>query len=69
MVVVAVVAIAALQPADFKITHSETISAPPAAVFAEVSDFRNWSKWSPYEKLDPAMKRTFGPQTSGVGAS
>jgi hypothetical protein len=45
------------------------VAAPPESVFARVDDFRRWSEWSPWEKLDPAMRRTFEGPERGVGAS
>jgi hypothetical protein len=33
-----------------------------------ISDFRNWAAWSPYEKKDPAMKKTYSGAPSGQGA-
>ena len=68
--VVAVFAmVVALQPADFRIERSATVSAPAAAAFAQVNDFHNWRAWSPWEKIDPALKRSFeGPQ-AGAGAT
>jgi carbon monoxide dehydrogenase subunit G len=57
-----------MQPSDFVITRSTTIDAPPAAVFAEVNDFHRWQPWSPWEKLDPNLKRTYEGPTAGEGA-
>ncbi len=31
-------------------------------------DFHNWEAWSPWEELDPAMKKTYSGADSGVGA-
>lgn len=59
---------AAFQPDEFRVTRNTTLAAAPAAVFAEVNDFRRWQGWSPWEKLDPAMKRTFAGPAAGVGA-
>jgi uncharacterized protein YndB with AHSA1/START domain len=44
------------------------MKAPPDEVFAVLADFKQWDAWSPWEKKDPAMKRTFGATTSGKGA-
>src|ERR1051326_4707786 len=66
--IAAFVIVAALQPADFKVVRSASISAAPTAVFAQVNDLHKWQAWSPWEKLDPAMKRTFEGPASGVGA-
>lgn len=65
----AILALASMQPDVFRVQRSATVNAPPERVFALVDDFRSWTKWSPFEKLDPAMKRTFGPTTAGKGGS
>jgi hypothetical protein len=59
---------AATQPDTFRVQRATTIKAPPESVFPLVNDFRRWDAWSPWEKKDPAMKRTFGTATSGKGA-
>jgi uncharacterized protein YndB with AHSA1/START domain len=67
-IVVVLVAVVAMQPSEFRVTRTATISAPPADVFAQVNDFHHWQAWSPWAKLDPAAKATFeGPQ-AGPGA-
>ena len=60
--------IVALQPSDFRITRSATISAPPAAVFAQVNDFHKWTGWSPWEKIDPNLQRTYDGPPAGKGS-
>lgn len=74
IVIVAIVAIAGAlyigtRPDSFRIERSAQIGAPPAAVFPLVSDFHQWAAWSPYEKLDPNMKKTFEGPASGPGAA
>ena len=67
-VVVIFLAVVALQPSDFRIERSATMAAPAPAVFAQVNDLRSWQAWSPWEKIDPQLKRTYeGPQ-AGTGA-
>src|SRR5574341_902384 len=68
VIVVAVVVVVALQPAEFRVARSATISAPAPAVFAQVNDFHNWEAWSPWAKLDPAAKATFEGPSAGIGA-
>lgn len=68
LVVAVFLAYVASRPADFRITRSTTIAAPAAAIFTHVNDFRKWKTWSPWEKLDPAMKRTFEGAPAGTGA-
>ena len=46
-----------------------TIGAPPAAVYAHVVDFHRWTEWSPWEDVDPDLRRTYGGPDAGVGAS
>lgn len=60
--------VVALQPADYRITRTAKIAAPPAAVFAHVNDFHNWDAWSPWAKLDPDSKVTFDGPSAGTGA-
>lgn len=45
-----------------------TIDAPPARVYPEVADFRRWTKWSPWEGVDPELQRTYSGAESGTGA-
>jgi uncharacterized protein YndB with AHSA1/START domain len=59
----------ATRPAEFHIERSATIAAPPEKVFAQINDFHSWGAWSPWEKLDPEMKREFGGPTSGAGST
>lgn len=65
---VALVAVAALQPSDLHVSRSATIAAPASEVFAQVNDFRRWSAWSPYEKKDLGMKKTYAGAPRGTGA-
>ena len=37
-------------------------------VFALINDFRRWGSWSPYERLDPTMQRTYTGAMSGKGS-
>ncbi len=59
----------AMQPAEFRVSRSATISAPTSVVFAQVNDFHNWEAWSPWAKLDPAAKNSFAGPPAGVGAN
>ena len=67
-IVIVFAAIVAMQPSDFRVARTATIAAPAPAVFAQVNDYRNWNAWSPYEKLDPAMKKTYEGAAAGTGA-
>lgn len=68
-VVIALILIfAATRPDDFRVERSTTVKAPPEKVFALIDDFHRWPAWSPWEKLDPDMKRTLSGAASGKGA-
>jgi uncharacterized protein YndB with AHSA1/START domain len=62
------VAFAATRPATYRVERKTSISAPPDVIFAQLEDFHAWESWSPWDKLDPAMKRTFEGSEKGVGA-
>jgi uncharacterized protein YndB with AHSA1/START domain len=64
-----VLALAATKPDTFRVQRTATIKASPEKIFPFINDFSKWRAWSPYEKKDPAMKRTFGATTAGKGAS
>lgn len=67
-IVAILVVVVALQPSDFRVARTAAIAAPAPVVFAQVNDFRKWGAWSPYEKLDPAMKKTYEGEPAGTGA-
>lgn len=54
--------------ADFEVTRSTTIDAPPERVHALLDDFRRWREWSPWEDLDPDLRREYSGADRGVGA-
>ncbi|PVG81410.1 transcriptional regulator [Nocardioides gansuensis] len=53
---------------SFSTARSTTIAADPAVVHALIEDFRAWRKWSPWEDLDPDLKRTYSGPERGVGS-
>jgi uncharacterized protein YndB with AHSA1/START domain len=66
--VAVVLVLAAMQPDSFRIERTTSINAPPDRIFPLISNFRNWTAWSPWEKIDPALKRTYSGEASGTGA-
>lgn len=62
------VAYASTRPTEFRIARSRVIPASPDALFALIEDFHRWAAWSPWDKMDPAMTRTFEGSEKGVGA-
>ena len=67
-VIVVFLIVVAMQPSDFKVERSATLRAPAPAAFAQVNDFQNWQAWSPWEKVDPALKRQYEGPKAGTGA-
>jgi len=65
----AVLILAANKPDRFHIERAIRINAPAEKIFPLINDFRNWVAWSPWEKKDPALKRTYGGAQSGTGAT
>lgn len=68
LLVVVLLAVIATRPDSFRVERSAEIGAPAAAVFPLVNDFHQWAGWSPWDKLDPAMKRTYEGSPVGAGA-
>ncbi|WP_026537201.1 SRPBCC family protein [Arthrobacter sp. 9MFCol3.1] len=52
----------------YEVTRSAVIPAPAEDIFPLVNSFREWTKWSPWESVDPAMERSYSGTESGVGA-
>ncbi len=72
IIVVAVAALlvfAAMKPDAFRIQRAASMKAPPDMIFALINDFHNLASWSPWEKLDPHLKRTYGGSANGQGAT
>jgi uncharacterized protein YndB with AHSA1/START domain len=67
-IVVIVVVVVAMQPSEYRVERSETVSAPAAELFAQVNNFHKWEAWSPWAKLDPAAKVSFEGPDEGAGA-
>jgi uncharacterized protein YndB with AHSA1/START domain len=68
VLIAAVLIYAATKPDTFRVQRSTSIKAPPEKIFSLINDFRSWNAWSPYEKKDPAMKRTLSDVANGKGA-
>ena len=69
VVIVALCVFVATRPSAFHIERSAGIAAPPAVVFAQVNDFHRWDAWSPWAKMDPAMKVSYAGAPAGEGAA
>jgi len=68
VIIAALIVFALTKPDTIHIERSVSIKASPIIVFSLIRDFHKWNSWSPYENLDPAMKRTFSGTEYGKGA-
>jgi len=66
--VAGILAYATTRPDTFRVERTITIQAPPEKIIPFLEDFHQWPAWSPFEKLDPAMKRTLSGPEKGKGA-
>ena len=68
ILIAAVLVYAATRPGELHVERTAGIKAPPEKIVPLINDFHKWGSWSPYEKIDPAMKRTYGGAPEGKGA-
>lgn len=68
LVLIAVLLVAAAKPGMFRVQRAVRIDASAERLFAVINDFHGWGSWSPYERLDPFMRRTFSEPARGRGA-
>lgn len=66
--VAVVLILAVLKPADFYYERRAVLAASPEEIFPHVNELKRWLAWSPWEKMDPAMQRTFTGPPAGIGA-
>ena len=66
--ILVLIIIVALQPSEFRVVRTANMAAPAPAAFAQANDFHNWEAWSPWAKLDPAMKQSYEGAPAGTGA-
>jgi hypothetical protein len=69
VLIAGVLVFAATKPDTFRVQRSASIKAPPEKISAVLSDFHGWQAWSPWEKMDPAMKRSYSGAPKGKGAA
>ena len=65
---IVVVGGAYLLPSSATFKREATIAAPPAKIYALISNYKRFNEWSPWFERDPAAKYTFSGAETGVGA-
>lgn len=69
VIVVGVILIyASIRPDSFRIERSITIQSTPENIFALINNFHQWESWSPWEKIDPQINRTYSGAPEGKGS-
>ena len=68
LLVIAILGYAATRPNHFRYERSGLINATPAVIFPYLNSFKLGSQWSPWEKVDPNMKKTYSGPDAGPGA-
>ena len=61
----ALLGFAATKPNTFRVERATSIKAAPELIFAHLNDFHKWGAWSPYEKKDSTMQRSFSGAARG----
>ncbi|WP_050475817.1 SRPBCC family protein [Herbaspirillum rhizosphaerae] len=69
VVIIAILILAARKPDHFTVQRSVSIKAAPEKIFPYLNNLHNFTAWSPFEKLDPDMKRSYNGVASGKGAT
>ena len=69
VVLAGLLGLAVTRPSQFRVQRSARIKAPPSKIFSYLDDFHRWGEWSPWEKLDPALKREYSGAARGKGAA
>lgn len=54
---------------EFRYERSTVIAAPAERIIPHIEDLHAWVGWSPWEKMDPAMQRSYSGPEKGIGAS
>ena len=66
--IVALLVFTVTRPDTFRVQRATSIKAPPVKVFPLINDFHAWVSWSPWENIDPALKRSYSGTASGARA-
>lgn len=52
----------------YTVERSITIDAPPENIYVHMIDLRKMEVWSPWERMDPNMTKSYSGAESGVGS-
>lgn len=66
--ILVLMAYASTKPDTFRYERSGVINSSPEKIFIYLNSFKMGSAWSPYEKKDPQMKKTYTGPDTGAGS-
>lgn len=66
--VVGLLGYATTRPDEMNVVRSLEMAARPDAAYSQIEDFHHWTKWSPWDELDPNQKKTYEGEPRGKGA-
>lgn len=56
------------RPNELVVERKGRFRASPGRIFEELNDFRRWGGWSPWDRLDAGMLKTYAGSERGKGA-
>lgn len=68
LAIIVIVVLASKKPNVFHVESSTVINAGAEKIHPLIENLGHWKSWSPFEKLDPNMKKEFTGPECGVGA-
>lgn len=60
--------LALIGPADYHVERSKVMNADAASVWSNISDFKKWTAWSPWQEKDPTVQNEFDGEAGTVGS-
>lgn len=66
--IVLILIYAQTRPNSFRIERSMLIHSTPEKIFPHINNFHQWESWSPWEKIDPQILRTYSGSAEAKGA-
>jgi len=67
LVVVVALILASCKPDSFRVERKILIHAELTTLFGYINDFHQWTQWSPWEKVDLNLTRSYSGSDMGVG--
>ncbi len=68
LVIAAILVYASTLPNMMRVERSVLVKAPAESIYPLIADFHNWPAWSPFEKMDPSMQKTYSGAEKGKGS-